>query len=154
MGTVPSTSSWVPGIGILAGKRSCLEVTSFLSSMFSGNMVAQAYKGDDDGRGGQPYESACSLQNHSHCWDYGVSFPGNHTALCALNTWEVSGCIKTALGSLGSVRWVSSECLASIFPAYCLGASGNHPSCCHAPHHFWKEGSYENKDPLPFPSST
>lgn len=52
MDTVPSTSSWVPGIGILAGKRSCLEVPSFLSSMFSGNMVAQAYKGDDDGGGG------------------------------------------------------------------------------------------------------
>lgn len=51
MDTVPSTSSWVPGIGILAGKRSCLEVTSFLSSMFSGNMVAQAYEGDDDGGG-------------------------------------------------------------------------------------------------------
>lgn len=47
--TVPSTSSWVPGIGILASKRSCLEVTSFLSRMFSGNMVAQAYEGDDGG---------------------------------------------------------------------------------------------------------
>lgn len=103
MDTVPSTSSWVPGIGILAGKRSCLEVPSFLSSMFSGNMVAQAYKGDDDGGGGQPYESACSLQDHSHRWDCGVPFPGSHTALCTLNTREISGCIKTALGSLGSV---------------------------------------------------
>lgn len=67
--------------------------------------------------GGHPYESACSLQDHSHCWDYWVPFPGSHIALCALNTREVSGCIKTALGSLGLVQSVSSDCLASIFPA-------------------------------------
>lgn len=52
MAIVPSASSWVPGIGILGGKRSCLEITSFLSRMFCGNMVAQAYEGDDDGGGG------------------------------------------------------------------------------------------------------
>lgn len=51
MDTVLSTSSWVPGIGILAGKRNYLEVTSFLSRMFCGNMVAQAYEGADDGGG-------------------------------------------------------------------------------------------------------
>lgn len=51
METVPSTSSWMPEIGNLAGNRSCPEVTSFLSRMFSGNMVAWAHEADDNGMG-------------------------------------------------------------------------------------------------------
>lgn len=55
METVPNTSSWVPGIGSLAGNRSCLEVTSFLARMFSGNMVARAAADGAEAGWGQSY---------------------------------------------------------------------------------------------------
>jgi len=108
---VVSASSWVPGTSSLAGKRRYIKVASFVSRMFSRNMVSQAYKDDDDGGGGGGGGGG-GVSNHKRVPCFlllclqpsllglqGLFFRTPHSPLYG----EPSGYINTAPDLLGSV---------------------------------------------------